>query len=144
VTARKPGRPEIGPNVNVRMPQDLIDWIDRRAKKHGKTRAEYIRGALGDMRDTLESTEATHSRSRREDWERPARLSQPQQEILYSARAHGETLVDGQRLRSVRGLADRGLVTYEKADPRRREVHRLGFPERPRYVVRPTRAPESV
>lgn len=40
---RGPGRPEIGPAVNVRFPQDLLDRLDARAKTEGTKRAELVR-----------------------------------------------------------------------------------------------------
>ncbi len=43
---RGPGRPGIGPMVNVRMPQDLIDRLDAEAERHSATRAEIIRSML--------------------------------------------------------------------------------------------------
>jgi hypothetical protein len=45
-TNRGPGRPEIGPPVNVRVPVDLLAWIDERAAEIGATRAQFIRDAL--------------------------------------------------------------------------------------------------
>jgi hypothetical protein len=38
-----PGRPEVGPIVNARMPQDLIDWLDEQAKEDGVSRAAFLR-----------------------------------------------------------------------------------------------------
>jgi hypothetical protein len=40
---RGPGRPEIGPAVNMRFPQDMLDRIDAAAKADGISRAEKIR-----------------------------------------------------------------------------------------------------
>lgn len=40
---RGPGRPEIGPAVNMRFPQELLDRIDAAAKTDGVSRAEKIR-----------------------------------------------------------------------------------------------------
>lgn len=40
---RGPGRPEVGPAVNMRFPQDLLDRIDAAAKTDGISRAEKIR-----------------------------------------------------------------------------------------------------
>jgi hypothetical protein len=45
-TTRGPGRPEIGPPVNVRLPADLLAWVDDRAGETGTTRAAFIRDAL--------------------------------------------------------------------------------------------------
>lgn len=45
-----PGRPPVGPNINVRMPQDLVDWIDVEAARRGESRAAYVRNALEGMR----------------------------------------------------------------------------------------------
>jgi len=41
-----PGRPEIGPHVSVRMPQELIDRIDELAARNLASRAEIIRSML--------------------------------------------------------------------------------------------------
>jgi hypothetical protein len=43
---RGPGRPSIGPPVNVRLPVDLLAWVDARAEALGVPRAEFIRGVL--------------------------------------------------------------------------------------------------
>jgi len=43
---RGPGRPEIGRMVNVRMPRELIDWLDALAAEQQATRAEMIRSML--------------------------------------------------------------------------------------------------
>jgi hypothetical protein len=43
---RGPGRPEIGPPVNVRLPADLLAWLDEQAADAGVKRAEFIRDAL--------------------------------------------------------------------------------------------------
>lgn len=41
------GRPEIGPMVNVRMPEDLIAWIDEQVERRDLgSRAEYVRELL--------------------------------------------------------------------------------------------------
>jgi hypothetical protein len=53
---RGPGRPEVGPNVNVRIPADLLAWIDERAGDVGLSRAAFIRDALEFAR-TLEYPE---------------------------------------------------------------------------------------
>jgi hypothetical protein len=44
---RGPGRPEIGPAVNMRFPQAQLDAIDARAKTEGVSRAEMIRRLIG-------------------------------------------------------------------------------------------------
>ena len=44
--AERVGRPEIGPTVNVRLPQDLIDALDEMAEYHGLSRAATIRMIL--------------------------------------------------------------------------------------------------
>jgi len=41
--ARGPGRPAIGPDVHLNMPQELIDRIDEEAAARGLSRAEMIR-----------------------------------------------------------------------------------------------------
>lgn len=43
-----PGRPAIGPEVTVRMGQNLITLLDRRAAEKGVTRAQLIRDLLAD------------------------------------------------------------------------------------------------
>ena len=40
---RGPGRPEIGPAVNIRLPQNLLDQLDARAQADGVARAEMVR-----------------------------------------------------------------------------------------------------
>lgn len=40
---RGPGRPEVGPVVQVRFPDDLLAKVDERAKVHGVSRAMMIR-----------------------------------------------------------------------------------------------------
>ena len=41
-----PGRPEVGPAIHTRLPADLLDQVDERAKAEGVTRAEMIRSLL--------------------------------------------------------------------------------------------------
>ena len=43
---RGPGRPEVGPMVNVRMPEELIAWVDEQVAERGGTRAGFIRDVL--------------------------------------------------------------------------------------------------
>ena len=43
---RGPGRPEIGPAIQIRLPRDLLDKIDARASELGTNRAETIRQLL--------------------------------------------------------------------------------------------------
>ncbi|MGZ4254822.1 MAG: ribbon-helix-helix domain-containing protein [Solirubrobacteraceae bacterium] len=43
---RPVGRPEVGPMVNVRMPEDLIAWVDEQVAERGGTRAAFIRDVL--------------------------------------------------------------------------------------------------
>ena len=40
---RGPGRPEIGPMINVRMEEAMIDRLDKFASLHGLSRAEVVR-----------------------------------------------------------------------------------------------------
>jgi len=40
---RGPGRPEVGPAVNVRFPSDLLARVDAQAQREGLSRAEMIR-----------------------------------------------------------------------------------------------------
>ena len=42
------GRPPIGRQIMVRIPDDLLAEIDRRAAEYGLTRAETMRRALAD------------------------------------------------------------------------------------------------
>ncbi len=58
----KPGRPEVGPNINVRLPQDLLERVDQRAEAEGQTRAEVIRDSLSTARGMIDSTERTQER----------------------------------------------------------------------------------
>jgi hypothetical protein len=41
-----PGRPEVGPAVNIRFPADLLAVVDEAASGQGITRAEYVRRAV--------------------------------------------------------------------------------------------------
>ena len=43
---RGPGRPPIGRQVGVRIPADLIVWLDEQAADLGVTRADFMRDAL--------------------------------------------------------------------------------------------------
>jgi hypothetical protein len=43
---RGPGRPEIGPVIQVRLPEELLQQVDTAAKKAGLSRAETIRQLL--------------------------------------------------------------------------------------------------
>lgn len=51
---RTVGRPEIGPMVNVRMPQSLIDRLDAAAAARGLSRAELVRQVLSEHEPGLE------------------------------------------------------------------------------------------
>jgi Arc/MetJ-type ribon-helix-helix transcriptional regulator len=66
----KPGRPEVGPNINVRLPQDLLEWVDDRAEAENQTRAEVIRDVLNTARGLIDWTERTQERWRQEDEQR--------------------------------------------------------------------------
>ena len=44
--AERVGRPEIGPTVNVRLPEDLIEALDEMAEYHQLSRAATIRMIL--------------------------------------------------------------------------------------------------
>lgn len=46
IEERRPGRPEIGPAVQVRLPEDLLEQIDALAEQAGISRAETIRQLL--------------------------------------------------------------------------------------------------
>jgi metal-responsive CopG/Arc/MetJ family transcriptional regulator len=43
---RRPGRPSIGARVPVRLPPDLLEEVDRRARTLGRSRASVIRSLL--------------------------------------------------------------------------------------------------
>jgi hypothetical protein len=43
---RRVGRPEVGPMVNVRMPEELIAWVDEQVAQRGGTRAAFVRDVL--------------------------------------------------------------------------------------------------
>ena len=43
---RGPGRPEIGPAIQIRLPEDMLARIDQQAKELGTSRAERIRQLL--------------------------------------------------------------------------------------------------
>lgn len=43
---RGPGRPEIGPEIGVRLPQEMLERIDALAEKDLASRAEVVRGLL--------------------------------------------------------------------------------------------------
>ncbi len=45
---RGPGRPEIGPLVNVRMRPDMVARLDELAERYGTSRAETVRRLLED------------------------------------------------------------------------------------------------
>jgi hypothetical protein len=45
---RRVGRPEVGPMVNVRMPEELIAWIDDQVEQRGTTRAAFVRDMLAE------------------------------------------------------------------------------------------------
>lgn len=43
---RPVGRPPIGPEVKVRLPEEMLKAVDSWSKIHGQTRAETIREAI--------------------------------------------------------------------------------------------------
>jgi Ribbon-helix-helix protein, copG family len=45
------GRPPIGAPVRVRLPHDLVAWLDRQAAALGISRAAYVREVLEAERD---------------------------------------------------------------------------------------------
>lgn len=55
---RGPGRPEIGPVINVRLPQDLLDVLDERAREMLTSRAALIRTMLWQQDYTLRTGKA--------------------------------------------------------------------------------------
>ncbi len=67
------GRPEVGPIVNVRMPQDLIDWLDEQAKEDGVSRAAFLRSVV------------EHARSNATE---PQRIFEPVPGWVFSARVY--------------------------------------------------------
>jgi hypothetical protein len=46
ITTRGPGRPSTGVRVDIRIPADLLDWIDSYAAVNDMTRAEALREAV--------------------------------------------------------------------------------------------------
>jgi Arc/MetJ-type ribon-helix-helix transcriptional regulator len=38
-------------NVSVRLPDELIEWIDDKAKQERRSRASFIKNALEDLRE---------------------------------------------------------------------------------------------
>ena len=46
IVRRRPGRPAVGTRVPVRLPADVLDEIDRRARLLGRSRASVIRSLL--------------------------------------------------------------------------------------------------
>ena len=48
---RGPGRPEIGPAVLIRLPEELLTALDRKAEGEGISRAEIVRRLLSDVID---------------------------------------------------------------------------------------------
>lgn len=55
----KTGRPGVGPNINVRMPQELVSWIDTQAMHAGQKRAHWVRDRLEEMRQEALKTEGS-------------------------------------------------------------------------------------
>lgn len=51
------GRPEVGPVVNARMPQDVIDWLDEQAKEEGVSRAAFLRSVVEQARSNATAPE---------------------------------------------------------------------------------------
>jgi len=51
------GRPEIGPAINIRLPDDLLAAVDAKAKRLGYSRAEVIRMLLADALQSEMSTD---------------------------------------------------------------------------------------
>ncbi len=49
---RRVGRPEVGPMVNVRMPEELIAWVDEQVAASGGTRAGFVRDVLQAAKET--------------------------------------------------------------------------------------------
>lgn len=56
-TTPRSGRPEIGPMVNVRLPEDLIARLDSRARERGETRAALMRDLLRNALEQVEQVE---------------------------------------------------------------------------------------
>lgn len=46
MSGRKPGRPAIGPQVNVRIPPDLLSVVDDVASMYAESRSDAIRRLL--------------------------------------------------------------------------------------------------
>lgn len=51
------GRPEIGPMINVRLPEDLIARVDARARSRSESRASCMRNLLRIALDQVEEIE---------------------------------------------------------------------------------------
>lgn len=43
---RGPGRPPVGPAIEVRLPPEVLAWLDAEAQREGTTRADLVRGIL--------------------------------------------------------------------------------------------------
>jgi hypothetical protein len=59
------GRPAIGAPVNVRLPEDLLAWIDAGADAAGVKRAEFIRATLEAAREQAPGRETKLDRQAR-------------------------------------------------------------------------------
>lgn len=55
---RGPGRPEIGPTIQVRLPENLLTQVDARADAEGVSRAEMVRMLLAKALDQQATAEA--------------------------------------------------------------------------------------
>jgi metal-responsive CopG/Arc/MetJ family transcriptional regulator len=42
-TKRPVGRPRVGEPVHIRLPAELIEWVDARAAERGQTRSDVFR-----------------------------------------------------------------------------------------------------
>lgn len=56
--ARGPGRPEIGPAIKVRLPEDLLAALDAEAERQSASRAEIIRTMLWQQIYTMRTGKA--------------------------------------------------------------------------------------
>lgn len=48
VDVRGPGRPEVGPQISVRIPEDVLGVLDTLAEQRGLTRSELVRQLIAD------------------------------------------------------------------------------------------------
>lgn len=73
--AKRTGRPEVGPNINIRMPRELVEWIDRQAARAGQRRPEWVRDRLEELRqESLQDELAARRRGKGAEYLSPAAI----------------------------------------------------------------------